>query len=172
MITFINKSKSAFCNIFKIWMCKLFDYFHVCYWLAEPRNVRLHHSSDDCQEWGQDDRRAECAICGAGAGNILIIVLFLLLVISGLLLVLRFLETSLLFLFYYCCKHLNCCSSSIAGGIWIGVGYNVSWNICIGGLRFVETSLLLLLNCCWKHLQRWKQIMGFYYNSCTPQGEK
>ena len=64
MITFINKSKSAFYNIFKILMCKLFNHFHVCYWLAEPRNVRLHPSYVIFREWGQDDKLAECAIGG------------------------------------------------------------------------------------------------------------
>ena len=57
MITFINKSWSMFCNFFKIWTCELFDNVHVCH--------HLHPGSAGCQEWGQDDRLAECAICGA-----------------------------------------------------------------------------------------------------------
>ena len=59
-------ARNAFCIFFfKIWTCMLFNHFHVHYRLAEPRSVCLHPNSACCQEWWQDDRLAECAICGA-----------------------------------------------------------------------------------------------------------
>ena len=39
--------------------------FHVCYRLEEPKSACINPSSAGCQEWGQDDRLVECAICVA-----------------------------------------------------------------------------------------------------------